>query len=247
MEKLDYVLLSGGLDSAYALLRLCKNEKKQNAVTPLFFDYGQKNNQFEEKAASLIIEYLISNTKKIINSLKIIRCRAYTNFCYNADSLFPWSLSEPMNGDKKNSHNFLHLEIENRNMVLYSIFVSYVMSELRKNNIYEAEIDVHTGFRNNEMPDSTDEYFNTLNCALFQYHPKFKFKLNFIDDISQIYIYESLQILLGSEQRAKDFFELTISCYTPKSDGSPCNMCTKCGLLNEIHKKQKKLKDENLL
>lgn len=224
-------MFSGGLDSSYQLLKLC-TENKCKDITPIFFNYGQRNIEYEKSAVQNIWEFLQKKYPgKLYKPLIITACAAYNND--SRSTLFPWSLSEPIIGEQIKSNHFISLEIENKNMTLYSLLVSFILSKIRKKNLDEASIDIYTGLRNGEMGDSSSEFFKLINDALLLYHKQFKFDLHFIEKKTPKEISEEIASLLGSRGEADGFIKKTASCYDPKNS-MPCGVCSKCKDLNKI-------------
>lgn len=229
-----YLMYSGGLDSSYQFLRLCV-ENEYEGLYPVFFNYGQLSASYEEKAVNNISNFL--NSKYITKIYKpiIINARAWLAGA-GGESLFPWSLGEPITGEVQDHTNFAPVEIENKNLVLYSLLVSFILSVLRKNNIRNASIDVYTGLRNNEMGDASSVFFKNINDALNMYHKTYYFNLHFIDSKSPMEIVKYILSTIEEKDKAKEFITMTASCYHP-SNFNPCMKCSKCIALRRVYKK----------
>ena len=245
MQTYNYILLSGGFDSAYGLLRWCVDSSE--SIQPIFFNYGQKNSEFERGSVEKIYSFLKKLFSECISYPVIIN--SFSSFD-NEDAkltLFPWSMSEPLTGDKLPDTNFCSLEIENRNMVMISLVFSYILSKLRETKEQNAIVNIYTGFRDDEMPDACSHFFNLLCAALKIYHGEYSFKIHFIEKEFPEQLYKKVARFFKSETKAEEFLDMTTSCYKPKDDGSRCLTCTKCQSFENILKKQAKLRDDGVL
>ncbi len=238
MKNIAYLMYSGGLDSSYQFLKLCA-ENKYGKLCPIFFNYGQRNAAYEEKSVIEISDFLKHKYKTKIIGPIIINARASLAGT-SGDSLFPWSLGEPITGEAKICTDFPSVEIENKNLVLYSLLVSYILSSLRKNSIERADIDIYTGLRDNEMGDASSSFFIHINEALHLYHEHFYFHVLFIDNRSPMSIIESIINIVEDRKIAKEFMSMTASCYNP-CNSKPCMKCSKCRQLKKVYEKIKNL------
>lgn len=117
----NYVhLISGGLDSAYSLLAIAREKKEKEpsvVIHPIFFDYGQRVAEIEWASVAKIVGYIRSflNEQSIVDDPVKISLES---------ELFLWSESDAFKGVEGNPDP----EIENRNLVLFSVLTSYLMA-----------------------------------------------------------------------------------------------------------------------
>jgi 7-cyano-7-deazaguanine synthase in queuosine biosynthesis len=137
-------------------------------------------------------------------------------------------------------------EIENRNMVMYSILYSYILSLIKRQDISTCEIIVLSGLRNHELSDASEPFFGHLNQAMLEYHKEYKFTVEFIVDKTPKQILEDLSsIFQNDEQTILNFCRCTHSCYS-STDGTPCNSCPKCKSINAIIEYLNDIRDKKL-
>ncbi len=124
-------------------------------------------------------------------------------------------------------------EIQNRNIVLFSILASYLFACAENQRIESTYFEIHSGFKNGEMPDCNSEFFKKFCELLNIYKPNYQMKVEVLPDINRQKVINKMKKLLGgSESKLKEFKRLTISCYAPKN-GKPCGSCWKCKKLKE--------------
>lgn len=244
MQRHNYMLISGGLDSSYQLLKLCV--EPSNQIQPIFFNYGQKNAQYEKMSVCSVCKFIKENYCSSLGEPIIINSYSSIDEGEPSPTLFPWSAAEPLTGEKLEDTNFISLEIENRNMVIFSLLFSFILSRLRKKKIQSCSVSIYTGFRDDEMHDSSRHFFNLLTAALHLYHSEYSFEVLFIENEKPEIIYKRIHEILGNEQKTFDFTNITTSCYAPIT-GKRCMQCSKCQTLEGILKKQDQLRDEGLL
>ncbi len=229
-----YILFSGGLDSSYRLLQWCVEKNETEPLCPVFFNYGQYNADYEKQSAERIYSLLNNRYQNRLGPLRIINTVASLDDNKEPVTLFPWSVAEPILGKKTKSKYFLSLEIENKNMVIYSLLISFILSEIRTKNIDQTTITIHSGLRDGEMGDSSRSFFDLIKAAMNIYHNNFVFNFEFIDNIKPKTIVKNVSKMLKSKHNAKNFVKMTASCYTPINGRMPCMDCSKCELINSI-------------
>lgn len=220
-EKSNHIhLISGGLDSAYSLLSKAKEFKKQNVsivIYPIFFDYGHFSAEVEWAKVSGVIEFIrdfIKDTSMISNPIKIML----------KSDLFSWCKNDSFMG--KSEH--LNPEIENRNMVLFSILASFLIACAEHQGIKSTEFIITSGFKEKEMLDSNRVFFDKISELLKKQNKGLTFYFDILSYMErEEVIKKSKRLLRGNEIDLKKFLKLTISCYHP-IDGIRCGECSKC-------------------
>jgi 7-cyano-7-deazaguanine synthase in queuosine biosynthesis len=225
-ETRNYIhLISGGLDSAYSLLKIAKEKKEKEpsvVIHPIFFDYGQFAAETEWASVTKIVGYIRSflNEHSIIDDPVRISLES---------ELFQWSESDAFKGIEGKCDP----EIENRNLVLFSILTSYLMACANHQRVPEAEFSISSGFKETEMADCSTDFFKKFEELLSMYKPKMRFHFPILRNWSRKRTVEETKSLLDSnEKHARDelkkFQQLTTSCYSPTVNGEPCGRCSKC-------------------
>ncbi len=232
-DKNYFFLYSGGLDSSYGLLKLLSKGEISSPLSLLFFDYGQSAAKYEWEAVERVYVFLEKNNLDSHNILqKPLR------FDLRSD-LFSWTESVSFTGTihKPKNNKFSETEIENRNMVLFSVLYSYILSLVNRQNISQCDIVVYTGLRNKELPDASASFFYYLNEAMTEYHKDYRFSVEYIVEESPEKILEELKSgSLGLDRRqVLEFCESVSSCYSP-INGKPCHKCPKCKDVDSITK-----------
>jgi len=229
--KNHFFLYSGGLDSSYGLLKLLIRNEITDPLNILFFDYGQKAALYEWKAVQKVYAFLNKNLDS--NILKQPH-----RFDLRSD-LFSWTKSVSFTGMDHTPRNndFSVTEIENRNMVLFSVLYSYILSLVNRQNIHQCEMIIYTGLRNKELPDASDSFFYYINEAMREYHKKYSFHVEYLVDKTPNEILNELKNnTLGlSSTQTLEFLKSVSSCYRP-IDGKPCYTCPKCKEVDSIIK-----------
>ncbi len=185
-------------------------------VHPVFINYGQRAAKHEWNAvrevSHEIAKLMEESHVKFFDPLQI----SLTSSIKGGLKVFQWSKSKLITG-KRDADNYL----ENRNMILLSVIVSFAESQITKSE----EAIVITGFRD-EFGDTKREFVQLMNCLL-------SFLL--IDKEKTISIQAPIinYGLDGKKKMVEDFREYkeiikkTWSCYTPL-DNEPCNICKGC-------------------
>jgi 7-cyano-7-deazaguanine synthase in queuosine biosynthesis len=227
-DKLNYVhLISGGLDSTYSLMKLTKSiirgKKPRFAVSPVFFNYGQYAADAEFKCCEKVVNKIASEfgvSDLLHRPLNISLC----------SGLFQWCKNVAFTGIEIGDET---CEIQNRNMVLISILASYLFACAENQKIESTNFEIHSGFKDGEMPDCKSEFFNKLSDLLSVYKPHYTIKLGLLPNLNRQQVINKMKKLLrGSEIKLKEFMRITISCYAPQN-GKPCGLCWKCKKLKE--------------
>jgi 7-cyano-7-deazaguanine synthase in queuosine biosynthesis len=217
-------LMSGGLDSAYSLLMTAKKLKRQFVVIhPLYFDYGQCAAEIEWQRVSRIVEYIRNflKSRSVIDAPLKISLRS---------DLFQWTQSDAFKGLR----GIQEPEIENRNLVIFSILTSYLMACANNQNITNPEFIITSGFKEKELNDCSRDFFDDYSKLLAKYKPNMKFHFEILRNWDREKIVsETKRLLKGSETELKKFRQLTISCYSPTVNGEPCGKCSKCKSLKK--------------
>jgi 7-cyano-7-deazaguanine synthase in queuosine biosynthesis len=233
-ETCNYVhLMSGGLDSAFSLLKIAKEKKEKEpsaVIHPIFFDYGQFAAEAEWSSVTKIVEYVRSFLNKqsmVDNPIRISL----------ESELFQWSESDAFRGIEGKRHP----EIENRNLVLFSVLASYLMACANHQNIPHAKFSISSGFKEEEIADCNRDFFGKYSELLSMYKPDMEFHFEILENWSRQKVIKEIKVLLdASETKLKEFRQRTISCYSPSSDGKPCGKCSKC-----IFLEMEKMKAQN--
>lgn len=214
MKKVLFPLLSGGIDSTLATLKVIQTESKRgiSRIIPIFIDYGQKSNRHEWTAVLQTSQRLRkeASTKKI-EFCPPVRIKLATR-SQNGLAIFKWSQSMLIKGSKSDEP-----EVENRNMVLIAIAASYAKSLMTPN---ERALIV-TGFRN-EFYDTRMEFVNQMNKV-------FKSLKMHIKIVTPVIKYEGdvgkrNLVELYESKGYGGLINMTWSCYTPVN----CHPCKKC-------------------
>lgn len=218
----NYVhLISGGLDSAYSLLSLAteKKEKEPSAVIHLiFFDYGQCAGEAEWTSVKKIVGYIRNflNLESIIDDPVKISLES---------ELFQWSDSVAFKGIGGNPNP----EIENRNLVLFSVLASYLVACANHQKIPNAKFSITSGFKEEELPDCSRTFFDKFEELLSMYKPNMKFHFQILKDWSRKRVMREIKELLNSSRtELTKFRQQTMSCFSPTVNGEPCGKCPKC-------------------
>jgi len=230
--KCNYIhLLSGGLDSAYSLLKIArklKKDKESLIIHPIFFDYGHFSATTEWERTVKIVEYIrgfLSDKKLLDDPVKISL----------KSDLFQWCESDAFKGKGDGT-----CEIENRNIILFSVLASYLIACARHQKIDSAEFKITSGFKEKELPDCNNNFFKRITELLGTYTKnKFKFDFDILEGMGrQTVINKTKKLLRWKKIELRKFLQLTISCYSP-INGKPCNLCCKCRLLKKEKMKKK--------
>lgn len=218
----NYVhLISGGLDSAYSLLRIAKEKKEKEpsiVIHPIFFDYGQFAAKTEWARVAKIVEYI----RNFLNEQSIVDDPVKISL---ESELFQWSESDAFKGIKGNPDP----EIENRNLVLFSVLASYLMACAKHQKIPKAEFRISSGFKEKEMADCSRDFFEEFSKLLSMYKPNMEFYFEILKNWNRLRVIHETKVLLDfSETELRKFRQLTTSCYSPGINGKPCGKCSKC-------------------
>jgi 7-cyano-7-deazaguanine synthase in queuosine biosynthesis len=214
--------MSGGLDSSYSLLQIA-NEKKKNdpsaVIHPIFFDYGQFVAETEWDRVTKIVEYIrdfLKERSMIDDPVKISL----------ESELFQWTESDAFWGVKGKRD----AEIENRNLVLFSVLTSYLMACAKHQEITKTDFDISSGFKNKEMDDCSKDFFDKYKELLSIYKPGMTFHFQILGNWTLRRIVDETKRLLDYRNEAEfnKFRKLTVSCYSQTIDGEPCRICSKC-------------------
>ena len=226
-DRTNYVhLLSGGLDSAYSIFETVKRLKKVGesfVVHPIFFDYGHYASDCEWEKVIGIVEFIRAflNDKSVIDDPVKISLKS---------DLFQWCKSQAFKGISGEEKP----EIQNRNMILFSVLASYLIACAENQNIRKTKFQVTSGFKEKELPDSKSTFFNKFTELLSIYRPEFTFHFHILNSMErQTVIRKTKDLLSGNEIELKKLLALTISCYSPTKDCHRCGLCYKCKNLDK--------------
>jgi len=222
-EGLNYVhLFSGGLDSTYGLLKLAKEidkGKKKGTIQPIFMDYGHFAATTEWNRAQKLAHFIRTKlgNAAIINTPIRISLRS---------ELFTWCHNVAFTGKEVGDET---CEIQNRNMVLFSILFSYLMACAQNQGVKQAVFEIYSGFKDGEMNDCSSSFLNGL-CDLFScYQKQYIMKIYPLPSANRHQTHEKIKKLLNGSQADLDkLLALTTSCYSPRNGGQPCRKCWKC-------------------
>lgn len=214
MRKSIYPLLSGGVDSTIATLKIMSSNDF-DIIQPIFINYGQKACEQEWKSVCNVSARLA----KLVKGNRIFRNPKRIDLACSSMSksgIFQWSKSLLLTGDQKGDPY-----VENRNMILLSVAASFVESQIGK----AQEGVIIAGFRD-EWPDTQREFVASMNRVL-----------SFLLAKKEKYIRIEAPIIdygpHGKCRMVKDFWkyrnilELTWSCWNPLR-GERCRICDAC-------------------
>jgi 7-cyano-7-deazaguanine synthase in queuosine biosynthesis len=207
--------MSGGIDSTIATLKQISNGDFSR-IQPIFVDYGQKAREQEWKAVNNVFGELAT----IVDKKNAVFCspKRLNIYCSNnvESSIFQWSRSKLFTGKSEHSPY-----VENRNMILISIAVSFAESQI---NDFEQGIII-TSFRN-EWEDTQKQFVDLLNQILtFLFNKKRKSIRIEAPLIS--YGVNGKKRMIQDFRQYSYLLRLTWSCYTPDND-NPCQQCEAC-------------------
>lgn len=212
-------LFSGGLDSAYGLLKWAKEHtnKKSGGIYPIFMDYGQYAASTEWNQVQKLTKFISSTVK---NSVIHIPIRI------NLESdLFKWCHNVAFTGKEVGDAN---PEIQNRNMVLLSILFSFLLGCAQNQGVTSADFEISSGFKDGEMGDCSATFFGALTDIFKSYHNEYNMKIILLPNLSRKQVYARIKALLGGSQNQLELFSsMTTSCYSP-INGKACGSCWKC-------------------
>jgi len=231
-EKLNHIhLLSGGLDSSYSLLKIARKIKKGTEsyiVHPIFFDYGHYSADTEWERSKKIVNYIrdfLKDESIIADPIKI---------SLKSDDLFEWCRSDSFLGNEGYEKE---AEIENRNMVLFSVLASYLIACAKHQDAKSTDFVITSGFQENELSDCNTAFFTKFSELLRMYKEGHTFRFDILRNMGrQVIINKTKRLLRGNERELKKFLQLTISCYSPTKEGQHCGICSKCRLLRNDKK-----------
>lgn len=225
MKKILFSLLSGGVDSTLATLKIIQMEstKSVSRIVPVFIDYGQKARTQEWNAVLKVSERMRAEAN--LRGIKFdspIRIKLASR-PRNGLRIFEWSKSMLIRGPQSDEP-----EVENRNMVLISIVASYARSRASANE----KAIIITGFR--------DEFYDTRPAFLKRIDRVFKSMEMRIKTVAPVIGYKGVagKKRLIDEFKAEgygDLIDMTWSCYTPKND-RPCQECPACKRRDKVCK-----------
>ena len=237
-SECNYVhLLSGGLDSAYSLVKLAKllsEEKLTFVIHPIFFDYGQSVAHFEWRQVGELVKYIRNflNHNPVIDDPVKISLKS---------DLFQWCESDSFRGAKGRKTP----EIENRNMVLFSVLASYLIACANHQGITSTKFEISSGFKEGELKDCNKVFFEQIAKLLHTYKGNLTFNIGILHYMNRGEVSEQIKSLLGiSYDEFEKFLELTTSCYSPNDDGKPCGVCSKCVHLREKERAEKEINNK---
>ncbi|MBN8531333.1 MAG: 7-cyano-7-deazaguanine synthase QueC [Alphaproteobacteria bacterium] len=209
MSKPAVVLLSGGLDSA-TCLAIARAEGFE--VCALSFRYGQRH-EVELQAAKRVAEVLGASSHKIME----IDLRLFGGSALTAD--IPVPKDRPMT---EISHGVPVTYVPARN----TIFLSFALAYAEVLNAYDIFIGVnaldYSGYPDCR-PEFIEAFENMANLGTSYALASGK----------RIHIHTPLLRLSKAEIIRKGRalgvdYDLTISCYDPSADGTPCGRCDSC-------------------
>ena len=217
-ERSNFIhLLSGGLDSSFSLLELSEEfvtKKSLERIYPIFFDYGHKAARFEWIRVKAIVRFIQKKYGKSVVAKPL-------KLSLKSD-LFQWTESNAFKGNSGNRN----AEIENRNMVLFSVLASYLLSSANNQKVTATSFIITSGFRDGELSDCNQQFFTAFENLLKLYKPHFTFSFRFLGE-TRHQIIETVRQKYNKLE-ADEFLSLTTSCYNPGANGEPCMRCCKC-------------------
>jgi len=220
-----YSLLSGGFDSTLATLRII-HDSRSLKLTPVFFNYGQKSKDQEERS----ISQLSSIFSKYASDRRVL-LEIDEHKAINIGNLFEWSQSSILEGNPEAEEYGL----ENRNAIFISIIVSLILSERKATNS-KARRTIITGFTNGYY-DTKLKFVDGLNSLLDKMDLNIEVIAPLIPDKQRNPVsHRKLLDLAHSIDALNILRDHTWSCYFPQN-GKPCGKCPPC-------KKRKSIFDE---
>ena len=207
MSKVYFLLLSGGMDSTIAGLKIIERNDCERII-PVFVNYGQKSVEHEWDSVKKVAKKMkVFASDKGITLEQPVRIDLKTKEGFGT---FDWSKSQLLTGNSKAS-----AYVENRNMILISVVASYAESMIRG----KEEAVIATGFRH-EWEDTSPEFVNAINNV-------FKVLNNRVRVEAPVIQFKNKKKLVREHEKYKQFFDLTWSCYMP-ANGKPCGICDAC-------------------
>jgi 7-cyano-7-deazaguanine synthase in queuosine biosynthesis len=172
VESPNYVhLFSGGLDSTYGLLKLTndieKGIKRKGSIHPVFIDYGHFAASVEWTQAQKIVEFIGTRVQAPSVVCTPIRIDLKSD-------LFTWCHNVAFTGKEFGETT---CEIQNRNMVLLSTLFSYLLACAQNQGIEKASFEIYGGFKEGEMEDCKQKFFNALTDVFAIYQKRFPMKV----------------------------------------------------------------------
>lgn len=221
------VLLSGGLDSAVILARVCAEAKSCTAIS---FDYGQRHRIELEYAKKIAEYYQVSHEIIPIDPLIFQGASSLTsNMVPQKDKSFEEILLQKTPSTYVPARN--------------TLFLAFA---LVKAEIYQAQ-EIYFGANAMDYgsyPDCRPLYFEALqelfNQATKQsidYQPP-RVIIPWLHSTKEQIIQEGIRLGVP--------FEYTSSCYDPTLSGHPCQCCDACTLRNKAFKSFTESKQERL-
>jgi len=149
---------------------ISKGKEANNPINPVFLDYGHAAAQTERECSQKVVNYIRSYFKNevVINELIEISL---------VSQLFSWCNSVAFTGNINGNDT---CEIQNRNMVLYSILGSYLFACADEQGIEKATFQITSGFINKEMKDCSSEFFKTMERLFSKYRSNLKISIKFV-------------------------------------------------------------------
>ncbi len=209
-----YALFSGGLDSTLAILLTLKNPEAVR-ITPLFFKYGQRSAEEEEKAVHELIPLLrrkVANPESLVNDLRE----------YDISGLFSWSKSSIL---QRNLATPPQPDVENRNMVLIGCAASVIMADLIDLNTNPLGLIV--GFKN-EHYDTTRKFARAMDNVFTAMDKSIHIRTPLLSSKQKEPCAVSRLVKFAYTHDAFDLLQQSWSCYEPRGH-KPCNECLACG------------------
>jgi hypothetical protein len=81
-------------------------------------------------------------------------------------------------------------------MVLISILASFLFACTENQKIESTCFEIHSGFKDGEMPDCKSEYFNKLSDLLWVYKPCYTIKLELLPKLKRQQVINKMKKLL---------------------------------------------------
>lgn len=222
-KGLNYIhLISGGLDSTYKLMALLKDiheDKISKAiVTPVFFDYGHYAAQAEYES----VKKVVNKVKEEFDTMSILEEPIKISL---KSDLFLWCKNVAFTGIEVGDKDG---EIQNRNMVLFSILASYLFACAENQGINEANFEIYSGFKEKEMSDCNQAFFDKISALLLTHKAKYNISLKVLPASTWKQIKnEIIRLYKGQGNKFNEIEDIIISCYSPKN-GKACGSCCKC-------------------
>jgi 7-cyano-7-deazaguanine synthase len=208
--KKAVVLLSGGLDSAVTLALARRDGYNPHALT---VDYGQRH-RIEIQRAEKVAEALGAVEHKVL----AVNLRAFGGSALTSELAVPKARASLKAGGIPSTY------VPARNTIFLSLALAWAEVLKARALFIGANAVDYSGY-----PDCRPEYFEAYQrLALLATKGGVQEGWKLSLETPLLYKSKAEIIRLGKELGVD--FSLTLSCYHPNSDGTPCGVCESCRL-----------------